>query len=164
MSRTSTLAAALALTLSLYGCGGSEPAPAPAPEPAAEVVTQPAAVVEAPVVEEAMPVEEAAPVLDGSAEPAAAETVAAPVAADENHTKLIGSKWKLGEFDVHFKDAETVHLNGGPLTMMTAGKGLDAKYAYTAGSIRINAMGQSKTGTWDGETLSVDGEAGVKAE
>lgn len=108
-------------------------APEPAPAPAADAVP--------------------APTPDGAATPAAE----APASDDARLQALIGTKWKFEDFDIHFKDAETVHLNGGPLTMITAGKGLDATYQYEDGAITITAMGQTKTGTWDGEKLVVDG-------
>lgn len=165
MYKWSALITGAVVVAALAGCGGSKPAPAPAAEAEAAA---PAVAVEAPVVVEAAPVEampaEAPAVETAPASEAAAEQPAPAAPADDLHQKLIGTKWKLGDIDVHFKDAETVHLNGGPLTMMTAGKGLDAKYAYSEGGLRVNAMGQSKTGTWDGTSLTVDGEAGVKVE
>jgi hypothetical protein len=46
--------------------------------------------------------------------------------------------------------------------MITGGKGMDATYTFKAGAVEVSAMGQTKTGTWDGTALVMDGEAGVK--
>ncbi len=175
MLRKSALLTTLATTALLTACGGSQPAPAPA-APAEAPKAAAAAAEPAPAVTAAP---EAAPVMDGAATPApaaapapaetpaAAEAAASPAAdgaADPQHQKLIGTKWKLGDFDVQFKDAKTVSLNGGPLTMMTGGKGLDASYSYANGALEVNAMGQTKKGTWDGEALVVDGTAATKQQ
>lgn len=168
MIRKSLMVAALGGTALLAGCGSSEPAPAPAP-------SNPAATTEAP--QAPAPVEAAKPVMDGAVapaaeaapSPAATAAPAAPAAAptadgavDANHQKLIGTKWKLDDFDVQFKDAKTVSLNGGQLTMITGGKGLDATYTYANGALEVTAMGQTKKGTWDGEALVVEGTAATK--
>lgn len=138
---TMTLAAAVAA-----GCGGSaDPAPAPAPK----VVTPAPAAAPAPAAE--------------AAETGEAAEAAAPAAegADELHAKLINTAWKVGDFEVNFLDTEKVLVKGGPLSAI-APNGLEAKYSYAEGLIEVTAMGQTKKGTWDGETLTVDGNAGVR--
>lgn len=89
----------------------------------------------------------------------AAAVVAAPT--DPNHQKLIGTHWMVGDFDVTFQDAQTLMVKGGPLAQ-TAPNGLQAKYSYENGILKVIAMGQAKTGTWDGAKLVVDGKEGVR--
>jgi len=135
MIRYIQLVLTLCVALALAACGGSsEPASAPADSAPAE--TAPAAdsgsaAKEHPAAEEPMeedasdetPADDGAePVIDGNVNPEEASEETGDL-----HSSLIGTKWTAGEFTIHFKDESTVHVNGGPLTMMTAGQGLDAE-------------------------------------
>jgi len=166
MIKLTQFALMLCVALSLAACGGQpEAAPAPAPEakteapaaPAAPVETSPAA--EAPAAPaEAMPTEEAAPAIDGAVTPPAEGAAAA------GSNDLIGTKWEFGDYKVNFKDDKTVHLNGGQLTLLTGGQGLDATYTLKDGALEVLVMGQTRKGTWDGTKMVFEGEAGVKVQ
>ncbi|HPO13858.1 MAG TPA: hypothetical protein PLI09_10470 [Candidatus Hydrogenedentes bacterium] len=140
------------MVVTLGACGGkSEQTPPPPATPVTAPQTH------APAAPAASPAPTAAPGAPGTA-PAAA-TVAAPT--DPNHQKLIGTRWMVGDFNVTFMDAQTVMVKGGPLAQ-TAPNGLQAKYSYENGILKVIAMGQAKTGTWDGTKLVVDGKEGVR--
>ena len=129
--------AVLTLTLAMLmaGCGGKDAAP-PVP---VEPIPSPKAAEPAPTPVEA---------------PAA-------VVSDPLQQKLIGTSWKLSDFEITFKDANKIWLKGGPLRDL-APAGLDAQYTYKDGTVEIVAMGQTKTGTWDGEQLMIEGLAATK--
>ncbi len=137
------------MVITLGACGGKKceesktPAAAPAVTPQAPAPTAPAA---------------STPAAVPGTVPAAA-AVAAPT--DPLHQKLVGTHWMVGDFDVTFQDAQTLMVKGGPLAQ-TAPNGLAAKYSYENGILKVIAMGQAKTGTWDGTKLVVDGKEGVR--
>lgn len=168
--------ACVALSGFFAGCGGSEPAEAPAGgdegsptinlenldnAPAPEAPAAPEAPVAAPEVApapEPAPAPEA-PVMDGAAAPAAAPAV--PGEVDPQLAKLIGTTWMIDDIEANFKDATTVALKGGPLAAIMP-NGLDATYTYENGTITVSAVGSTKTGTWDGTTLVIDGKTATK--
>lgn len=78
----------------------------------------------------------------------------------DRHEKLIGTNWQVGDFRMEFQSEEVVKISGGALTSL-APSGLEAEYTYADGVIVLNAMGQTREGTWDGETLIIDGNQGV---
>ena len=139
----------------LTGCGGSaEPSPAPAPK-----VTTPAPAA-APAA--AAPAAEAAPAAaDAGAVMMAPAATPAPAGADPVQAKLFNTSWLVGDFEVTFIDQAKMTIKGGPLTAI-APNGLEANYSYNAGIIEVTAMGTTKTGTWDGEKLVVDGNEGKR--
>ncbi len=102
-----------------------------------------------------------APGAPAATAPAAAPSAPAGPAKDALHQKLVGSHWMVGDFDVTFQDSESVLLKGGPLAQ-AAPNGLKAKYSYENGIIKVTAMGTTKTGTWDGDKLVVDGKTGER--
>ena len=168
MTKYIQLALTLCIALALSACGGSsEPAPKADPTPSAPVESSPAAdegsdAKEAPAeeaAEEAGSDEKAAePEIDGNVNPEAAE-------GGDLAASIQGTKWTAGEFTMEFKDDKTVHVNGGPLTMMTAGQGLDAEYTIDGdGKVVITAMGQTREGSWDGTQLEFDGTIAAAAE
>jgi len=168
MIKLTHFALMLCVALSLAACGGQQAAaPAPAPEAKTEAPTAPAAPVEtAPAAEapaapaEAMPTEEAAaaPAIDGAVTPPADGAAAAGTNA------LVGTKWEFGDYKVNFKDDKTVHLNGGQLTLLTGGQGLDATYTLKDGELEVQVMGQTRKGTWDGTKLVFDNVDGTKVQ
>jgi hypothetical protein len=85
----------------------------------------------------------------------------AATTADPLLEKLIGTSWQLGDFLVTFQDSGNVVIKGKPVEQI-APSGLPGKYSLNNGIIEISAMGQSKSGTWDGEKLVVDGMVGKK--
>lgn len=159
MRNYSLLCVALAMVAVFAACSSPEPAPAPTPQPninlpkpapkAAPAPQAPAAAPEPAPAPEAAP----APALDSAAQPAA------PAAG----ATLVGSTWKIGEFTANFKDATTVSLKGGTLASI-APDGLDAKYTLADGKVEVNAMGMTKTGTFDGANLIIDGSAAVRQQ
>lgn len=154
MKLWSILSLAMCMVIGLGACtgGGTDPtepevdAPAVEPAPEADLAApaEPAAVSVTPA-EPAAPVEPAAP----------ADAAAAPAAA----SGLEGSTWKLGEFVITFNDASTITVKGGPLG---EGEGVPGTYTVENGNITINAVNQSKTGTWDGTALVIDGTTAEK--
>jgi HEAT repeat protein len=84
------------------------------------------------------------------AEPAATPTPPAT-------TGLEGSTWKLGDFELTFKDATTFHLKGGSVP-----EGMDVDYKVEDGVFTATVMDQTKTGTWDGTTLTIDDKKAEK--
>lgn len=151
MKKWSIVCLAACLMISMAACtsGGTDPteaedgAAAPAPETESAAAIEPAPATPEPAAAVTTP--DAAP----------AETVAAPAAA----TGLEGTTWKIDEFTVAFKDATTINVKGGPLG---DGEGIPGTYTVENGAITINAMGQSKSGTWDGTNLSIDNTPAVK--
>lgn len=164
MTKLGLLVGCVGVLALVSGCGGSDPAPAAPAAPAASAPVEATAPVEAVAPAEAPAAEAAAAAPAPAAAPAAEAAPVADGAVDGQLQKLVGTKWKWTDFDLHFKDEKTVSLNGGPLTMITGGKGLDATFSYVGGKLEVTAMGQTKVGTWDGEALVVDGSAATKVE
>ena len=109
-------------------------------------------------------VEEAAEEAANTAEEATAEEAPAesPAEAAGDLNGLVGTSWAFEDgTEISVKDAETAVIKGGVVALI-APNGLDAKLSYEDGNVTISAMGQSRTGTWDGETLEIDGNAATK--
>lgn len=146
--------------LMLAACGGSAPAPK-APEAPSKPLISPTAPVSAP----------AAPASSESPAPAAApemkqpDTAVTPAPAavtDPQLAKLIGTTWSMPDgTEVTFKDDKTAHAKGGAAAI-AGPAGLALKFSYDGGKFTVSALGKSLEGTWDGETLTVDGAAGTK--
>jgi len=159
---------AWASCLAVLGCGGEEPAQeqssafeVKAESPAKNRVVEDEAAAETGAGGSERAAEKTAAEAGSAAkpEPVASETKPAGGSAgavDPMHEKLIGTEWMVGDYHVAFKDAETVRVKGGPLATL-APNGLDATYKLEDGIIEVQAMGQTRTGTWDGEELVVDG-------
>ena len=155
MRNYSLLCVALAMVAVFAACSSPEPAPAPTPQPNINLPKPAPKAAPAPQVPAAAP--EPAPAT--AAAPDAAAQPAAPAAG----ATLVGSTWKIGEFIANFKDATTVSLKGGALASV-APDGLDAKYTLADGKVEVNVMGMTKTGTFDGTNLIIDGSAAVRQQ
>lgn len=141
------LCLALAAVTMFAACSNPEPQP----KPNDSALPQPAPKEEAPAATPApAPAPEAAPAPE-KAEPAVVGAT------------LVGSTWKIGEFTATFKDDTTVSLKGGPLAAI-APNGLDAKYTLADGKVTVSAMGQTKSGTFDGTNLIIDGDTAVRQQ
>ncbi|MBI3117822.1 MAG: hypothetical protein HYZ00_03995 [Candidatus Hydrogenedentes bacterium] len=171
-------AVALSLTIALVvaGCGGKKAAAPPAggegdkessgmkinlddlknlPAPApAEPAPTPAPAEPAPAPAPAEPAPAPAP-------GAAAAPAAVPGELDPQQAKLIGTSWQVGDVEAAFQDGDTVMLKGGQIAGIMP-DGLEAQYKYEGGKITLSALGQERTGTWDGEKLVVDGNVATK--
>ena len=158
MKQCLSLLLVVALAVALAACGGkSEEAakpPTPTPTPAATPTPAPPATVPSPPAVETA----TAPAAETGEEEAGEKSM---TELDPLHAKLVGTAWMLGDIHVQFLDAEKVMLKGGPLNAL-APNGLTAKYSYKDGLVEVSAIGQTKTGTWDGEKLVVDGTVGKK--
>lgn len=164
MTKLMQLALILGIGFSVSACGGSKPEAAPAPA-AEKAVTEPAAApAEEAAAPEAMKTEEAATaeeMADDAAAPEIDGAVAPAAGGDDTAAKLIGTKWEIGEYKLDFKDDKTVHLNGGQLTLLTGGQGLNGSYTLVDGKLTVSAMGQTREGSWDGAKLVFDGTEGT---
>jgi len=166
---------AICVSALFVACGDREPAPEPVPpapveerssaEEAAEAVRAAVGEMAEEAAEAADDAYEAAEdAADRAAEQAeelmedAAEVLG--LTEDDLHAQLVGTAWQVGDFHFTFVDASTVKIKGGALTTV-APDGLDGSYTYADGEIEVSAMGQTRTGTWDGETLEVDGTEAV---
>lgn len=160
MKMWSVLCFAVCMMLAVVACSPAgtdstapkEEAPAVAPDAAPEAAPATEAAPAAPA--EAAPV--AAPVEAAPATAPAADAAAAPAAAGDP-AALVGTTWKLGDFTINFKDAAKVNIKGGPFP-----DGMDADYKVENGNLSVSVMGQTKTGKWDGTTLTIDDKAAEK--
>jgi len=173
----------MAVVTAFSGCGGTETeteAVTPVEEerssvPLEEAVEMPAApeVVAPEPAPPAMetPMEEPAvsPVEDAAAEAPAPDTAAVDGAAavagetDPLHAQLIGTTWVADGMDVTFRSADKVFISGGAVAAISP-TGIEADYTYANGTITASAFGQTKTLTWDGTTLTMDGKAAERKQ
>jgi len=144
------LCLALAAVITFAACSSPEPEPKPSEPPIAT-----------PAPEEKAPAAAPEPAPEPEAAPAPEE--AAPAEPAVAGGTLVGSTWKIGEFTATFKDDTTVSLKGGPLAAI-APNGLDAKYTLADGKLTVKAMGQTKSGTFDGTNLIIDGDTAVRQQ
>jgi hypothetical protein len=130
--------------VTMAGCGGPKEEAAPAgpgtEEQAAPAPSQPPA---------APPAEEA------PAAPAEESAEAAP-AAEEGGTGLVGTKWKLDEYVIEFQDDTQVLVKGGQIATLMP-DGATGEYKIEDGKFSVSILGMTKSGTWDGDKLVVDG-------
>jgi hypothetical protein len=151
------------LGLMLTACGGSAPAPQ-APEAPSKPLIAPTTPVSAPAAPAApasseSPAPAAAPEMK---QPDTAVTPAPAATADPQLAKLLGSTWTMPDgTELTFKDDKSAHAKGGAAAI-AGPAGLPLKFSYTAGTFTVSALGKTLNGTWDGETLTVDGAAGTK--
>ncbi|NIA14617.1 MAG: hypothetical protein GWP08_11105 [Nitrospiraceae bacterium] len=83
-------------------------------------------------------------------------TDAAPMAAAD----LVGTVWSYDGMTITFKDDSNLLLKGGVVDGV-APEGLEGTYSLKDGIIEVNAMNITKTGTFDGKTMVVDGKPAV---
>lgn len=162
MKHCMSLLLIFALAAAISACGGKpeESAKTPTPTPTPAVTPTPAPAPPAPVPVPAAPVEatEAAATTESAVEETAEE---APQPVDALHEKLVGTSWMLSDIHVQFLDAKKVVMKGGPINAL-APNGITADYSYKEGIVEVTALGQTKSGTWDGEKLVVDGRVGKR--
>ena len=177
MKNLLTLSLILGLSLVLVACGGEAKTAAPAATPeaatpadAANAATEAGSEAMEAVVEA---VEEAAEDAEGSAakaeetveeavEEEAADATAETPAGAAGLDTLVGTAWAFEDgTEISFKDAETAVIKGGVVALIAPG-GLDAALSFEDGNVTISAMGQTKTGTWDGESFEMDGNVATK--
>ena len=135
--------------VAMAGCGGpaqDEPAPAGNGD------TEPATTPEAQPEEPAAPAEAPAETPDESAE-------AQPEAA-EGGTGLTGTKWQMGDYVIEFQDESNVLVKGGQIATLMP-DGAMGEYKVEDGKFSVNILGMTRSGTWDGEKLIVDGTEAV---
>lgn len=95
--------------------------------------------------------------VDGNVAPAAAAATVDPAVQ-----KLIGTTWTLPDgLELSFTDGKTAKVKGGIVASL-APNGIDASFTHTNGTLEFKAMGQTRTGTWDGEKLTLDGAVATK--
>ncbi len=173
MKNLLTLSLILGLSLVLVACGGEAKTAAPAATPEAATPADAAnaaaeagseakeAVMEAveEVVEDAEgSAAKAEEAVEEAADDATAETPAGAAGLDT----LVGTAWAFEDgTEISFKDAETAVIKGGVVALIAPG-GLDAALTFEDGNVTISAMGQTKTGTWDGESFEMDGNVATK--
>jgi len=112
------------------------------------------------------------PSVEPPPEPAPAPEAAAPAepatpaiseagATDATHAALIGTEWTAKGVEATFVAADRVHLKGGPVQMFP--DGIEAQYTYSEdGTLELTLMGNTLSGSWDGEQLVIDGERATR--
>jgi hypothetical protein len=77
---------------------------------------------------------------------------------------LSGTTWAFDEYTVTFEDQPLAHVKGGKVDEVDPA-GVQAVYVLEdSGRIEIGALGESRTGLWDGEDLVIDGISGKQLE
>ncbi len=85
------------------------------------------------------------------------EMVAGPGAGAAVSDGLVGTAWQVEGVYVEFRDEDTVFLRGGPLASL-APDGIETRYVLQEdGTLETTIVGVTRTGRWDGETLTIDG-------
>lgn len=69
---------------------------------------------------------------------------------------LLHTTWKVGGTYITFIAPDKAHVRGGPIAAI-APDGLKVSVRYGAGEIGFSALGQDRSGTWDGSRLIIDG-------
>ncbi|MCX5772063.1 MAG: hypothetical protein NTZ09_17570 [Candidatus Hydrogenedentes bacterium] len=153
MRKYGLLCLALAMMMAMFAaCSNPEPVAKPGPQPNTDLPKPAPKAAPAPAAPAPVAAPAPAPAPDAAAQPPAAGA-----------GTLVGSTWKIGEFTANFKDATTVSLKGGALASV-APDGLDAKYTLADGKVELIAMGMTKTGTFDGTNLIIDGTTAVRQQ
>jgi len=102
-------------------------------------------------------VETAEPEPEETTDESAASDSAEPVATETEVGEAEGladTTWEWEEFTATFHTPPDVHVSGGPL----GAAGADGEYELSDdGSIEVNVMGQTYTGTYENGELVVDG-------
>lgn len=79
------------------------------------------------------------------------------------HAQLVGTSWVFGEITITFKSGTTAFVQGGRVATL-APEGVDGHYTLADGKISLDVMGETMSGTWDGESLVIDGAPGQGIE
>ena len=86
----------------------------------------------------------AAPAANGAAVPGAPGASAS----------LAGTTWEVGKYVLKFDEEPKVHISGEAVPIPG---GVNGQYSVKDGAITVGAAGQSKSGTWDGSALVLEG-------
>jgi hypothetical protein len=145
----------------IAGITACSKAPQEPPKTAAPPTTPTVPVVTPPVA--ATPITPTVPVVTHPVAAAPASSTAAAVQAPVGG--LAGTTWKLGDLTVTFKDASNLVAKGGPVAAI-APNGMEATYSIkdTLLEITVPTMGITKTGTFDGTKLVIDGQTAVRQQ
>jgi len=80
----------------------------------------------------------------------------------EKAGSLRDSTWEVGGFELQFGEAPQVHVSGDAVPIPG---GVDGFYTIdTEGVVEVRALGQAKSGVWDGERLMVDGAEALRKD
>jgi len=140
-----------------------QPAAKPAEEPAAKPAEQPATEPAAGQQKE-MPAESSTP--EGSAPPAAESGQESSSATPEpsankggdNAASLTNTVWTMDDYTISFYKAPDMHVEGG-----LAGAGINGTYELKGNDLSISVGGMDLGGTWDGKSLTIDGNPATKS-
>ncbi|MBI4556723.1 MAG: hypothetical protein HY706_04000 [Candidatus Hydrogenedentes bacterium] len=137
----------LVLIIAVIGCAqpaqnADTNAATPAPEPTAAAAPAPAT----------------APAVTPATTPASEPVAATPALATAGANDLLNTTWKIDEYVITFKNAPVIHIKGGIL----GDTGMEGTYKFENGVVEVSALGQTKTGTWNGGKLVIDGVDGIK--
>jgi hypothetical protein len=136
--------------IAMTGCGGqAQDTPAPEEEADETTMSEPGGTPEEP------PVAVETPTTPG--EPA---TETAEAEAAEGSASLAGTKWKVKEYELDFKDAEKVLIKGGQVATLMP-DGIEVPYKVEGDKLTVDVFGDKYEGTWDGEKLIVMDEEAV---
>ena len=128
-----------ALAVTVSACGGEEP--------------EPQQVTAVPVTPAGTATPDEAP----AGTPNTPDMVAGPGAGAAVSDGLVGTAWQVEGVYVEFRDEDTVFLRGGPLASL-APDGIETRYVLKEdGTLETTIVGVTRTGQWDGETLTIDG-------
>lgn len=92
-----------------------------------------------------------------SAQPA--ESAESAKEAQASDSGLAGTTWQVGDFSVTFQGPSTIQVTGSKIPIPG---GITGTYKVENGAVEISAMGMTRTGSWDGTTLIIDGAEAVK--
>ncbi len=85
---------------------------------------------------------------------ASAADGAANPAAPGAYASLAGTAWEVGKYVLEFSEEPKVHISGEAVPIPG---GINGQYSVKDGAITVGAAGQSKSGTWDGSSLVLEG-------
>ncbi len=136
--------------LSIAGCGGGgeeKPAEKAAPD-----------AVEAPKTEESSSAPKA-PAPAPAEKPAEAASAAKPAEAAAD--TLMGTTWKVGEYEIAFQSGNKITAKGGKIAAIMP-DGIAGTYKLEGNNVTVSAVGETQKGTWDGTKLVIEGATGEK--
>ena len=147
-----------ACALMSAGCGGPDAAPA---APASTTATsppqalQPVPAAEPPAAPDTAQTATPAPAATPEPSAAAASPPPDPQALAQ---ALVGTSWVVGDMHVRFVDDSHVFAKGGTIAELSL-EGVTAEYTLENGVITASVAGRTITGTWDGKSLVIGGQA-----